>query len=109
MQREPTMVQAGVYGSIMHYLAAVKATGTTDGQTVVKQMKATPVNDFMTKNGYIREDGTLVRDMYMFEVKSPSESRGPWDYYKQIAVISGEEAFKPLGPNECYMTRSLSN
>jgi branched-chain amino acid transport system substrate-binding protein len=109
MQREPTMVQAGVYGSIMHYLAAVKATGTTDGQTVVKQMKATPVNDFMTKNGYIREDGTLVRDMYMFEVKSPSESRGPWDYYKQIAVIPGEEAFKPLGPNECYMTRSLSN
>jgi branched-chain amino acid transport system substrate-binding protein len=93
----------------MHYLAAVKATGTTDGQTVVKQMKATPVNDFMTKNGYIRADGTLVRDMYMFEVKSPSESRGPWDYYKQIAVIPGEEAFKPLGPNECYMTRSLSN
>jgi branched-chain amino acid transport system substrate-binding protein len=109
MKREPTMVQAGVYGSVMHYLAAVKATGTTDGPTVVKQMKATPVNDFMTKNGYIREDGTLVRDMYLFEVKSPSESRGPWDYYRQIAVIPGEEAFKPLGPNECYITRSLSN
>jgi branched-chain amino acid transport system substrate-binding protein len=109
MKREPTMVQAGVYGSVMHYLAAVKATGSTDGKTVVKQMRATPVNDFMTKNGYIREDGTLVRDMYLFEVKSPSESRGPWDYYKQIAVIPGEEAFKPLGPNECYMTRSLSN
>jgi branched-chain amino acid transport system substrate-binding protein len=109
MKREPTMVQAGVYGSVMHYLAAVKATGTTDGPTVVKEMKATPVNDFMTKNGYIREDGTLVRDMYLFEVKSPSESRGPWDYYKQIAVIPGEEAFKPLGPNEGYMTRSLSN
>jgi branched-chain amino acid transport system substrate-binding protein len=109
MKREPTMVQAGVYGAVMHYLAAVKATGTTDGPTVVKQMKATPVNDFMTRNGYIREDGTLVRDMYLFEVKSPSESRGPWDYYKQIAVIPGEEAFKPLGPNECYMTRSLSN
>ena len=109
MKREPTMVQAGVYGSVMHYLAAVKATGTTAGQTVVKQMKATPVNDFMTRNGYIREDGTLVRDMYLFEVKSPSESRGPWDYFKQIAVIPGEAAFKPLGPNECYMTRSLSN
>jgi branched-chain amino acid transport system substrate-binding protein len=109
MKREPTMVQAGVYGSVMHYLAAVKATGTTDGPTVVKQMKATPVNDFMTKNGYIRQDGTLVRDMYLFEVKSPSESRGPWDYYKQVAVIPGEQAFKPLGPNECYMTRQLSN
>ena len=109
MKREPTMVQAGVYGSVMHYLAAVKAIGTTDGPTVVKQMKATPVNDFMTKNGYIRQDGTLVRDMYLFEVKSPSQLRGPWDYYKQIAVIPGEEAFKPLGPNECYMTRQLSN
>jgi branched-chain amino acid transport system substrate-binding protein len=109
MKREPTMVQAGVYGSIMHYLAAIKATGSTDGPTVVKQMKATPVNDFMTRNGKIREDGTLVRDMYLFEVKNPSESRGPWDYYKQIAVLPGELAFKPLGPNECYMSRSLGN
>ena len=109
IKREPTMVHAGVYGSIMHYLAAIKATGATDGPTVVRQMKATPVNDFMTKNGHIREDGALVRDMYLFEVKSPSESRGPWDYYKQIAVIPGEEAFKPLGPNECYITRSYSN
>ena len=109
MKREPTMVQAGVYGAITHYLAAIKATGTTDGPTVVKQMKATPVNDFMTKNGHIREDGTLVRDMYLFEVKKPSESRGSWDYYKQIAVIPGEEAFKLLSPNECYISRSLSN
>ena len=54
-------------------------------------------------------DGTLVRDMYLFEVKNPSESRGPWDYYKQIAVLPGELAFKPLGPNECHMSRSLSN
>jgi branched-chain amino acid transport system substrate-binding protein len=109
MKREPTMVQAGVYGAIMHYLAAIKATGTTDGLTVVKQMKATPVNDFMTKNGKIREDGTLVRDMYLFEVKRPEESNGPWDLYKQIAVLPGEEAFKLLGPNECYISRSLSN
>jgi branched-chain amino acid transport system substrate-binding protein len=109
MKREPTMVQAGVYGSIMHYLAAIKASGTDDGPTVVRQMKATPVDDFMTKNGRIREDGTLVRDMYLFEVKKPSESKGPWDYYKQIAVLPGEQAFKPLGPNECYLSRSLSN
>jgi len=105
MKREPTMVQAGVYGSIMHYLAAVKATGTADGPTVVKQMKATPVNDFMTKNGKIREDGTLVRDMYLFEVKKPSESKGPWDYYKQIAVIPGEEGFKLPGPNQCPLVK----
>jgi branched-chain amino acid transport system substrate-binding protein len=109
MKREPTMVQAGVYRSIMHYLAAIKATGADDGPTVIKEMKATPVNDFMTKNGHIREEATLVRDMYLFEVKSPSESRGPWDYYKQIVVIPGEEAFKLLGPNECYISRSFSN
>jgi len=105
MKRQPTMVQAGVYGAIMHYLAAIKATGSDDGLTVVKQMKATPVNDFMTKNGKIREDGTLVRDMYLFEVKKPSESKGPWDYYKQIAVIPGEEAFKLPGPNQCPLVK----
>ena len=103
--KEPTMVQAGVYGAIMHYLAAIKATGSDDGPTVVKQMKATPVNDFMTKNGKIREDGTLVRDMYLFEVKKPSESKGPWDYYKQIAVIPGAEAFKLPGPNQCPLVK----
>src|SRR6266851_3294308 len=105
MKREPTMVQAGVYGAITHYLAAIKATGRDDGPTVVKQMKATPVNDFMTKNGKIREDGTLVRDMYLFEVKKPSESKGAWDYYRQIAVIPGEEAFKLPGPNQCPLVK----
>jgi branched-chain amino acid transport system substrate-binding protein len=105
MKREPTMVQAGVYGAIMHYLAAVKATNSDDSAVVVKQMKATPVNDFMTKNGKIREDGTLVRDMYLFEVKKPSESKYPWDYYKQIAVIPGEEAFKLPGPNQCPLVK----
>jgi branched-chain amino acid transport system substrate-binding protein len=76
MKRQPSMVQAGVYGSVMHYLAAIKATGSDDGLTVVKQMKATPVNDFMTKNGKIRDDGRLVRDMYLFEVKSRRNRKG---------------------------------
>ncbi len=105
MKRQPTMVQAGVYGAITDYLNAIKKTASDDGPTVVKQMKATPVNDFMTKNGKIREDGTLVRDMYLFEVKKPSESKGPWDYYKQIAVIPGEEAFKLPGPNQCPLVK----
>ena len=105
MKREPSMVQAGVYGAVTHYLNAIKATGSDDGPTVVKQMKATPVNDFMTKNGKIREDGRLVRDTYLFEVKAPSESKGAWDYYKQIAVIPGEEAFKLPGPNECPLVK----
>ncbi len=103
--REPTMVQAGVYGAIIHYLNAIKATGSDDGPTVVKQMRATPVNDFMTRNGKIREDGTLVRDMYLFEVKKPAESKGPWDYYKQIAVIPGAEAFKLPGPSQCPLVK----
>ena len=103
--REPTMVQAGVYGAIMHYLAAIKATGSDDGPTVMRQMKATPVNDFMTKNGKIRDDGTLVRDMYLFEVKKPSESKGAWDYYKQISVIPGEAAFKLPGPSQCPLVK----
>jgi branched-chain amino acid transport system substrate-binding protein len=105
IKRQPSMIQAGVYGAVTHYLNAIKATNSDDGPTVVKQMKATPVNDFMTKNGKIREDGTLVRDMYLFEVKAPAESKGPWDYYKQIAVIPGEEAFKLPGPNECPLVK----
>jgi branched-chain amino acid transport system substrate-binding protein len=105
MKREPTMVQAGVYGAVTDYLKAIKATGSDDGPTVVKWMKATPVNDFMTKNGQIHEDGTLVRDMYLFEVKKPSESKGPWDYYKQIAVIAGDEAFKRSGPSQCPLVK----
>ncbi len=76
MKREPSMVQAGVYGAVTHYLNAIKATGSDDGLTVVNKMKATPVNDFMTKNGKIREDGRLVRDMYLYEVKKPEESKG---------------------------------
>jgi branched-chain amino acid transport system substrate-binding protein len=104
--REPTMVQAGVYGAITHYLNAIKAIGTDDGPKVAAKMRATPVNDFMTKNGKILPDGTLVRDMYLFEVKKPSGSKGPWDYYKQISVIPGEEAFKRPGANPCPLDKS---
>ncbi|MGH7065946.1 MAG: ABC transporter substrate-binding protein [Stellaceae bacterium] len=105
MKRQPTMVQAGVYGAVTDYLDAIKATGSDDGPTVIDWMKAHPVNDFMTKNGKIRPDGTLVRDMYLFEVKKPSETKGPWDYYKQIAVIPGDEAFKLPGPSQCPLDK----
>ncbi|MBV9824535.1 MAG: ABC transporter substrate-binding protein [Alphaproteobacteria bacterium] len=100
-KREPTMNQAGVYGATMAYLSAVKATNSDDAMTVINKMRATPVNDFMTKNGKIREDGTLVRDMYLFEVKKPEESKGPWDYYKLISTIPGEDAYKRPNGNEC--------
>jgi branched-chain amino acid transport system substrate-binding protein len=105
MNRQPSMAQAGVYGAVMHYLNAIKATGSDDGPAVVKKMKETPINDFMTKNGKILENGRVIRDMYLFEVKKPSESKGPWDYYKQIATIPGEQAFKRPGGNECPLVK----
>ena len=101
----PTMVQAGVYGAVTHYLNAIKASGSDDGLTVVKKMKETPVNDFMTKNGKIREDGTLVRDMYLFQVKAPGESKYKYDYYKQLATIPAEQAYRPLSESECPLVK----
>jgi branched-chain amino acid transport system substrate-binding protein len=105
MGRPPTMVHAGVYGAVLHYLNAVKATGTDEATKVVPKMKETPVNDFMTKNGKIREDGRLIRDMYLFEVKKPEESKGPWDYYKQVGTIAGDVAYKRPGGNECPLVK----
>jgi branched-chain amino acid transport system substrate-binding protein len=98
---EPTMAQAGLYGATLHYLNAVKAVNTTDTAKVMEQMRKTPVNDFMTKNGSIREDGKLVRDMYLFEVKKPDESKGPWDYYKLVRQIPAEEVTRPLSESAC--------
>ena len=80
IKRVPTSAQAGVYSSVTHYLKAVKAAGTTDSAAVMKIMKDTPVNDMFAKNGKIREDGRMVHDMYLFEVKKPSESKARWDY-----------------------------
>ena len=104
-KRMPTMVHAGNYGAITHYLKAIKAAGTTDAAKVMEVMKATPINDFMTKNGQVREDGRVVRDMYLFEVKKPSESKGPWDYYKQLGVIAGADAARPLAESECPLIK----
>ncbi|MBV9858711.1 MAG: ABC transporter substrate-binding protein [Alphaproteobacteria bacterium] len=104
-QREPTMNQAGVYGATIAYLNAVKATNSLDAPTVIKKMKETSINDFMTKNGKIGEDGMVIRDMYLFEVKKPSDSKGPWDYYKQISVIPGAQAYKRPNGNECPLVK----
>jgi branched-chain amino acid transport system substrate-binding protein len=93
MKRMPTMVQAGNYSSTMTYLNAVKAAGTTDSDKVLQQMRKVKINDMFTKNGYIRKDGTMVHDMYLFEVKTPSEVKSPWDYYKLVATVPGEKAF----------------
>jgi branched-chain amino acid transport system substrate-binding protein len=92
----PTMIQAGVYSSVMHYLKAVDAVKTDEAKAVVAKMKETPINDFFAKNGKIREDGRMVHDMMLAQVKTPEESKGPYDYYKILRVIPGEEAFRPM-------------
>ncbi|HYE93854.1 MAG TPA: ABC transporter substrate-binding protein [Terriglobales bacterium] len=97
----PTMIQAGTYGATMHYLKAVKAAGTDEAKAVMAKMRELPINDFMTKNGRIREDGRVIRDMYLMQAKSPEESKGDWDLAKIVATIPGEQAFRPLSEGGC--------
>jgi len=101
MKRMPTMVQAGVYGAITHYLKAVQAAGRDDPDTVMTKMREMPINDFMTHNGKLRIDGRVMRDMYLFEVKNPAESNYPWDYLKLLQTIPADEAFHPLNEGGC--------
>src|SRR5882724_3917680 len=101
----PSMVQAGVYGAVTHYLKAIEAAKTDEGMAVVAKMRELPINDFMTKNGKLREDGRVVRDMYLFQVKAPKESKYPYDYYKQLATIPAAEAFRPLGESACPLVK----
>ncbi len=92
MKKQPTMDQAGYYSATLQYLNAVKAVGSTDPDAVMAQLKKVKINDMFTKNGYIRADGLMVHTMYVMQVKTPAESKYPWDYYKVVKVMSGEEA-----------------
>ena len=103
--RLPSMLTAGVYSSTLHYLKAVQAAGTDDAKTVMAKMREMPVNDVMTKNGTLRIDGRLVRDMHLFQVKSPAESKGKDDIYKLIATVPGNEAFRPLADGKCPLVK----
>jgi branched-chain amino acid transport system substrate-binding protein len=96
MSKEPTMDQAGAYSATLTYLKAVKAAGTTDPDKVMAELKKTKINDMFAKGGYIRADGAMIHDMYVMQVKSPQESKYPWDYYKLLKTMSGEEAFGPI-------------
>jgi branched-chain amino acid transport system substrate-binding protein len=102
----PTMIQAGLYSATMHYLKAIDAIGTDEAPKVMAQMRATPVNDFFAKNGKIRIDGRMVHDMYLFEVKTPAESKGEWDLYKLLATVPGDEAFRPLDKGGCPLVKT---
>jgi branched-chain amino acid transport system substrate-binding protein len=101
----PTMIQAGLYSATLHYLKAIDATGTDDTAKVMAQMKATPIHDFFARDGRIREDGRMVHDMHLFEVKTPAESKGDWDLYKLIATVPGDQAFRPLDKGGCPLVK----
>ncbi len=101
----PSMVQAGVYASVLHYLKAVEATKSKDAAAVMAKMKEMPTDDPLFGKGTIRADGRKIHDMYLFEVKKPSESKGKWDYYKQLAVLPGAQAFRPLAEGDCPLVK----
>jgi branched-chain amino acid transport system substrate-binding protein len=101
MGRPPSFIQAGTYGAVLHYLKAVKAAGTDEAKAVLAEMRKLPINDFMTRDGSVREDGRVIRDMYLMQVKTPEESKGEWDLAKIIATVPGNEAFRPLADGGC--------
>jgi branched-chain amino acid transport system substrate-binding protein len=102
----PSMVQAGVYGSVLHYLKAVAQTkNDTDGKAVVAKMKELPADDPLFGKGTIRADGRKIHPMYLFEVKTPDQSKGAWDYYKLVATIPAAEAFRPIDQGDCTLVK----
>jgi branched-chain amino acid transport system substrate-binding protein len=104
-RRMPTMGQAAVYSAVRHYLRAIEAAGTDEAKAVMAKMREIPVNDFYAKNGRVREDGRMVHDMYFVQVKTPEESTGPWDYYKILSTIPGDQAFRPLDEGGCPLVK----
>jgi len=101
MKKEPSMLQAADYSAATNYLNAVKAVGTDDADKVMAHLKKTKINDMFAKNGEIRPDGRMVHDMYLMQVKKPSESKYPWDYYKLIATIPGNQAYLTKAETKC--------
>ena len=105
MKRMPTSVQAGDYSSMLTYLKAVKAAGTDNPDQVLAELKKIKINDLFTKGGYIRNDGTMIHDMYLFEVKKPEEVTKPWDYYRVVKKLPGEQAFNTLAESKCSLIK----
>jgi branched-chain amino acid transport system substrate-binding protein len=103
MKKEPSMLQAADYSATLQYLKAVKATGTDDGEKIMAQLKKTTINDMFTKNGVIRPDGRMVHDMYLMQVKKPSESKGEWDVYNVVQTIPGAQAYMTKAESKCAL------
>jgi branched-chain amino acid transport system substrate-binding protein len=104
---EPSMIQAGVYSSLIHYFKALEAMGGNphDGAKVVAKMKEMPTDDPLFGKGSIRADGRKIHPAYLFQVKKPEESKGPWDYYKLISTTPDDQAFRPLSESECPLVQ----
>ncbi|MBP7414674.1 MAG: ABC transporter substrate-binding protein [Giesbergeria sp.] len=102
---KPTMVQAGVYSSTLHYLKSVAAAKTDDSKVIAQKMRELPIDDPVMRNASIRPDGRVIHDMYLFQVKAPNESKGAWDYYKTISTIPADVAFKPLAQSACPLVK----
>ncbi len=105
MKRMPSMLQAGDYSAVTQYLTAVKAAGTDDADAVMAQLKKQKINDMFAKNGYIRQDGRMIHEMYLMQVKAPAESKEPWDYFKVVQTIPGEQAYLPLAQSKCALVK----
>ncbi|VVE06960.1 ABC transporter permease [Pandoraea aquatica] len=103
---KPTMVQAGVYSSVLHYLRSVAAAKSVDAKVVAQKMRELPIRDPIMHNASIRPDGRVIHDMYLFRVKSPAESKGPWDYYTKVATVPATEAFQPLSKSTCSLVKT---
>ena len=101
----PSMVHAGAYSAVTQYLKAVAATQSDDGPTITKYLKSNKLEDFFSQNGHVREDGRMVHDLYLAQVKTPEESKGPWDYYKIIGTIPGDKAFRPMADGKCPLLK----
>jgi branched-chain amino acid transport system substrate-binding protein len=105
MSKMPNMTQAGIYSATTHYLRAIEAAGTDATAAAMDKMRSTPINDFFVKDGKIRDDGRMVHEMYLYEVKKPAESKGAWDYYKLVAMIPADQAFQPLADSKCPLVK----
>jgi branched-chain amino acid transport system substrate-binding protein len=103
--RKPSMNQAGVYSAVRHYLKAVQAVGTDDADKVTAKMRETPVDDMMMKNAAIRENGRVFDDMYLFQVKAPSESKGAWDYSNLVKTIPAAQAYVDPKESGCPLVK----
>lgn len=101
--RPPTAFQASTWGAVTHYLKSVRAAGTDEADAVMRQMRALPINDFMTRDGHLRIDGRVVREMFLLRCKTPAQSKGEWDLLDVVETIPGKDAFRPLGEGGCKL------